>query len=594
MKTQSNFKSHLTRLRGLMLNLGYHSVVTLPSHCRLHRTLTMLLLLLCIGVGNAWGETATLPNTQALTTEFANVGSDSNVKIKNSSANSYTNPLRFYANVTTTIQVASGYKINSVTYEASSTGNYVTYAQNATVSPNVTPSVSSKNVTWTFSSETTEFTFQPSSQTRANSITITYEEAAASKTLSSISITTQPTKRKYVAGETFSSAGAVVRATYSDASTANVTATWTPTAALSAGTSQTVTATYTEGSVTKTATTTIDVYAVTMQARDEDGNAIAAGGPSAPTRTAASISPAADAENYVFKEWQISGATLGSSATTKSNTITSPTGAVIVTAVYYKPITITYKANGSTFTTQTYGHGGTLAFPASNPDGATYSCTGKTFVGWVGEANKNYSDEDDAPTYATAGGSVIAAATYYAVFATASVGGGTTTESVTWSDKYNSTTNVEGAELTIGTNTKVTHNKGSNSNACQYYTTGTGIRVYGGGNFVVTASGNTITAISLTFGSGDGSNTITADVGTYSNGSWSGEATSVTFSVGGTSGHRRIAGISVTYGGGTTYSNYETNCCQSLGQINGPINLTRKKASIFNKNNTEYYAFTNE
>ncbi|MBQ7448443.1 MAG: InlB B-repeat-containing protein [Paludibacteraceae bacterium] len=60
MKTQTNFKSCLTRLRGLMLNLGYHSVVTLPSRCRLHRTLSIILLLLCIGVGNVWGDSYTI------------------------------------------------------------------------------------------------------------------------------------------------------------------------------------------------------------------------------------------------------------------------------------------------------------------------------------------------------------------------------------------------------------------------------------------------------------------------------------------------------------------------------------------------------
>lgn len=251
------------------------------------------------------------------------------------------------------------------------------------------------------------------------SVVVKTAGSGSTKTLSSLAITTAPTKTKYVVGETFSKTGAVVTATYSDETTADVSssATWTPTTGLVAG-SNTMTASYTEGGVNKTATTTVTAYAVTLQARDEDGNTIAVGGPGAPSRTGASITPAADAGNYVFKEWQITNASLGSSASTKSNTITNPTGAVTVTAVYYKPITITYKANSQNFTTQTYAYGGTLAFPASNPDGATYSCDGKTFVGWVGEANKDYSHASIAPTYATAGGSVTAAATYYAVFAT--------------------------------------------------------------------------------------------------------------------------------------------------------------------------------
>lgn len=288
-----------------------------------------------------------------------------------------------------------------------------------------TASLTSSNSSYSFTgsaSGTITITWsQPSTQKAiyVKSITITYS-AGSTKTLSSIAITKQPTL-KYVVGETFSNTGAVVTATYSDGTTADVSSstTWTPTGTLSEGTGQTATASYTEGGVTKNATTTIDVYAATMQARDEDGNEIGVGGPDAPSRTGASITPADDAGNYVFKEWQITNASLGSSESTKENTITNPTGAVTVTAVYYKPITITYKANGSTFTTQTYAYNGTLAFPANNLDGATYSCPGKTFVGWVGEANKDYSHASIAPTYATDGGSVTAAATYYAVFADA-------------------------------------------------------------------------------------------------------------------------------------------------------------------------------
>ena len=57
----------------------------------------------------------------------------------------------------------------------------------------------------------------------------------------------------------------------------------------------------------------------------------------------------------------------------------------------------------------------------------------------------------------------------------------------------------------------------------------------------------------MTFGSSDGSNTITTDVNTYSNGTWTGSATSVKFTIGGTSGNRRIKKIAVTYktGGGS-------------------------------------------
>lgn len=104
----------------------------------------------------------------------------------------------------------------------------------------------------------------------------------------------------------------------------------------------------------------------------------------------------------------------------------------------------------------------------------------------------------------------------------------------------------EVSNVTLDENVSITFNKGTNTTTPKYYTTGTAIRVYGGGYFVV-ESNKTISKIVLTFGSGDGSNEITTDVGTYSNGIFEGETNSVKFTLGGTSGHRRIASIEVTY-----------------------------------------------
>lgn len=94
----------------------------------------------------------------------------------------------------------------------------------------------------------------------------------------------------------------------------------------------------------------------------------------------------------------------------------------------------------------------------------------------------------------------------------------------------------------------ISFDKGTNSNAPKYFTTGTAIRAYGGNTFTVTSTcGKSISEIIITFGNSDGSNEITANVGTYSDGTWTGDAESVTFTIGGTSGNRRIAGIKVTY-----------------------------------------------
>ena len=87
--------------------------------------------------------------------------------------------------------------------------------------------------------------------------------APATKTLSSISVKTAPTKVIYTEGENFDKTGMVIEATYSDSSTAAVT-TYTVTDGnnLTAGKS-TVTISYTEDGVTKSCTQDITVNAAT-------------------------------------------------------------------------------------------------------------------------------------------------------------------------------------------------------------------------------------------------------------------------------------------------------------------------------------------
>lgn len=88
--------------------------------------------------------------------------------------------------------------------------------------------------------------------------------------------------------------------------------------------------------------------------------------------------------------------------------------------------------------------------------------------------------------------------------------------------------------------------KGSNSNSPKYYTTGAAVRVYGGNSFSISST-KAISRMQFYFASGEGSNEITSNTGTLSSNEWTGSASSITFTVGGTSGHRRIAKIEVYY-----------------------------------------------
>ena len=82
----------------------------------------------------------------------------------------------------------------------------------------------------------------------------------------------------------------------------------------------------------------------------------------------------------------------------------------------------------------------------------------------------------------------------------------------------------------------------------KYYTTGSGIRVYGGGSMVIAAKEGTLKKIVITY---DGTNKPTTDdvvsVGTYDNatGTWTGDAAEVTFTRPSGSGHWRVKKIAV-------------------------------------------------
>ena len=96
-------------------------------------------------------------------------------------------------------------------------------------------------------------------------------------------------------------------------------------------------------------------------------------------------------------------------------------------------------------------------------------------------------------------------------------------------------------------NVSAIFNKGTNNNGPKYYNTGQAIRCYGSNYFTMSTTQGTLSEIALTFGTSDGSNEITTDVGTFEDGIWTGSSSSVTFTIGGTTGHRRIAAFDITY-----------------------------------------------
>ena len=258
-------------------------------------------------------------------------------------------------------------------------------------------------------------------------MTVTYD-GGSSKTLSSIAITTQPNTRKYLVGDSFSKTGAVVRATYSDNSTADVSssATWTPSGALTAGTSKTMTASYTESSTTKTATTTVDVYSVTVQKQDETGATITADGVTASVSGRTLSASATAASKYVFKGWKFgtaSGTSIASASSASTSLTGTPTAAVTVIAEFYKPVTITWNKNDAEYETTTVARGSKPVFP---DDPSSCDATSNTFYGWATSTWENAVDNLTGKTVYTSAGDmpdITNSVTYNAVFAKASGGG---------------------------------------------------------------------------------------------------------------------------------------------------------------------------
>lgn len=392
--------------------------------------------------------------------------------------------------------------------------------------------------------------------------------------LEELQIKTPPTKTKYIEGETFDPTGAKVIAVYHDDTSKELESnevTWSLTP-LTAGKNQEITASYTEDETTVTATTQIDVYSVTLQAEDEDGNEID-GDPAAPTRNGRTITPAGDANKYVFKEWSIENATLDNSNTTKTNTITAPTDNVTVTAIYYKPITISYWSNNLFYGSQTYSYGASLSF-INNPPDAPSTCSEKVFVGWVKEDQKDYRSDDTAPTYVTAGTQVESPATYYAVFADLKTVNATV-DILDYADKNN--WNNDTKYTTIEIDSKITATATGTSNTGKYYSTGNNWRFYQTESAKLTIAAETgcrLKTIQIEYYDNNtkgvlkynGNNITSNDIVEVN-------AQLITFTVGSTSqdvtnGQVRVASISVTYVVEGEYENFVTSCEQTYTLTN--------------------------
>lgn len=105
-----------------------------------------------------------------------------------------------------------------------------------------------------------------------------------------------------------------------------------------------------------------------------------------------------------------------------------PSKDITLYAVYIQQFDVKWYVNGDLKKTDTYDNGANLALP-QGVSPTSSDCDGsKVFVGWTARAIANPTDTKPDDLFTTASGTVTAPATYYAVFANASNGGGTSNE----------------------------------------------------------------------------------------------------------------------------------------------------------------------
>ncbi len=114
-----------------------------------------------------------------------------------------------------------------------------------------------------------------------------------------------------------------------------------------------------------------------------------------------------------------------------------------------------------------------------------------------------------------------------------------------------------GTEMTVLTSGDVTltPGKGTNNNAPKYYTTGDAVRFYGSNTLTVSGGEKLIKSVKFTYSQAPtADNPLNADSGDMTADwvTWTGSAKSVTFTVGGTTGHVRISKVEVNTESTTT------------------------------------------
>ena len=343
-------------------------------------------------------------------------------------------------NFTTTVPAPTGLSmtpsLNGVTFgitDANDVNNYEIYYSTTNSAPGASPSGTATTTT-----KSKEVTGLPASTTyycwvRAkgpNENSSWYSAGSfATLTLSSISVSTAPTKTKYLVGDNFDPTGLVITRTYSN-STSDTYSYAGHTSEFSFSPATNTALTVDDDAVTityggQTVDQSINVYTVTVNKVNMSGTAITNASVTA-TCSGRTLSQSVGSTNYKFNSWNVM---TGGVSLSGSNITGTPTGNVTINAKFHDPITVTWKvgsgaASGGTSEVK-YGTAIT-ALPSTPADNALASCGTNKFMGWsTEEITTTGIDEapDDLFTAASGASELTENTTYRAVFANGSGSG---------------------------------------------------------------------------------------------------------------------------------------------------------------------------
>ena len=282
--------------------------------------------------------------------------------------------------------------------------------------------------------------------------------------------------------------------------------------------------------------------------------------------------------NYAFKNWNTKFDGTGTNYTNQQSVsnLTAENGATVTLYAQWTPTyTITWLANGQEFHKQENAVEGTaLDVPDSEPDASEYACDDKVFVGWTASQIDGSTDTEPADLFTTKNINVEeAATTYYAVFATADAGG-STTDTYDWESDQTENWTVDAA-ITRTQSQGVDESYAGKINTNNTYVTYNNKVAVTNFSFDFKRTSNNTNYKVYIETSTDNSTWISAasyEMSSFGNGSYTSKSHTfdgtqdlyVRFHCYNTTAIRYVDNVSITYGGGTSYSEYVTTCVQVI------------------------------